>query len=337
MRHPIHVVAGPWALLFVALGAAACSSSRGSRASAPARGAAEMQAAQPADFAFAIPPGTHYVWNERRTFDSALAGTAIAEHFASDLRWDVVARPSAADATTFDERIVRASATHDGATVVDGAPAAADVQVVVDSGGNVEDVRGLDAAAASLQALAPPSMVGRAARLFSAHDLRDLLVTRHDLFLGDVVFRPAREGATWIVAPRAQGEPTLRRYTVEALEPCDGSRATVCARLRIAIALDPRAIEPIARGLVERQLTAERGEAAQGADGSRYSVSGARYTIDGVALVEPSTLLPHGALLVESGRARVAGPDGKAYDVVVSARTVDEYRYVSPQNATALR
>jgi hypothetical protein len=320
-------------LLIVALGAAACSSSGASHGGA--RGVTAMQAAQPDDFTFAVPAGTHYVWTERRTFDAALAGTSIAERDKSAMRWDVVARPSASDATTFDQRIVRVRAAHDGAPVVDGVPTDADVQVLVDSGANVQDVRGLDAAATSIQALASPSMAGRAARLFSAENLRELVVTRHDLFRGDVVFRPAREGSTWIVAPRSPGEPTLRRYTVEALEPCDGA---TCARLRLAIALDSSAIEGIARGLVERQLASHRGEdSSQGGDGSRWTVSRARYTIDGTALVEPATLLPHGAVLTEKGDARVTGPDGASYEVVVTAHTVDRYDYAAPLDATAER
>jgi hypothetical protein len=332
MRLSLHLLARSWALLAMALGASACSSSGATHAGA--RGMAEMQAATPDDFTFAVPPGTRFVWTERRAFDVKLAGTPVAERDESELRWDVTARPSDFGTTIFDELLVAAKVTRDGATVVDGTPAAALLQVVVDSGANIQDIRGLEGVSRSLLALAPAAKEGRAARLFSPRDLRALVVTRHDLFLGDVVFRPAREGATWIVPPRSQGDALLRRYTVQRLEPCDG---TACAQLRLFVALDPRSIEGIARAIVERHLAAQGGEDSTRGDGARLSVRQAHYRIEGTALIEPATMLAHGALLTESGRALVDGPDGRPYEVDVRGRTEDSYDYARPAPAVAQR
>jgi hypothetical protein len=292
-----------------------------------------MQRSLPDDFTFAVPLGTHYLWTERRTVDVSLAGTKVAQHDQSELRWDVVARPSEANATIFDQRLVSVKATHDGATVVDGEPAGAALQVVVDSGGNLQDVRGLQGASQSIQDLAPRGMEGRAARLFSPQDLRELVSTRHDLFLGDVVFRPAREGSTWIVPTRSKGDALFRRYTVEGFEPCD---TTTCARLRLAFGFDPASMDGVARGIVERYLTAHE-ESARARDGAELSVREARYRMAGTALLDPSTLLGHGALMTESGRATVDGPDGKSYVVDLRGRTVDTYEYVTPLPAVAQR
>jgi hypothetical protein len=283
-----------------------------------APGAAEMQKATPDSFTFALPAGTRFLWTERRSFQASLIGAPIIDRDESELRWDVAAHPSSFGSTVVDQRLLSVHATHDGATVVSGSPVGADLQLVIDSGGNLQEVRGLEQASRAVQALAPPAMEQRAARLFSPEDLRTLVVTRHDLFLGDVVFRPAHEGATWIVPRRTSEEALLRRYTVQRLEPCDSG---ACALLGVSIPLDPTVVRDVARSLVERHLAAHEGEVAS------VVVGRARYALTGTIVLQPSTMRTFGANLTESGHAFVAGPGGKSFEVDVHATTEDSYDY----------
>ncbi|HZU83426.1 MAG TPA: hypothetical protein VE987_10940 [Polyangiaceae bacterium] len=294
---------------------------------APRPGAAEMQAQPPESFAFPPPSRVHFSWTERRRFEATLtpaAGGQAAgeprERDESELRWDVSMHPSVNDTTVVDERLVHVTIAHDGRTIVDGAPAAADVQVVLDAGGNVQEVRGADAASDAVRALAPPEAGGRGAPMLSAEGLRAIVTSRHDLFVGDVVGRPAQPGATWIVPRKPGGNALLRRYTVERPEACDGRG---CSRLRVHIELDPQALEPLAARLVARRA-AER-------DGARepVSVERARYAMDGALLVDAAGLLPHGATLTEAAHATLAGA-GRAFVLDVRATTEDRYDYETP-------
>jgi hypothetical protein len=308
------------------LAATACSTTMVAPSNAP--GAADMQKAPPASFTFALPAGTRYVWTERRTFVVSLVGADLVDRDASELRWDVTTHPSSYGTTVVDQRLVAVRVTHDGVTVVEGAPVGADLQLVIDSGGNLQDVRGLEEAAKAVQALASPAREPRVARLFSPQDLRTLVVTRHDLFLGDVVFRPAQEGATWVVPRRTGNEALLRRYTVERVEACDSGS---CARLRVSIPLDPSVVQDVARGIVERHLAAQESETAS------VSVKRSRYAMRGTIVVQPATMRSYGANLTESGRALVVAPGGHSYEVTVHATTEDTYDYAPAAVSLALR
>jgi hypothetical protein len=310
------------ALVGIALGAAACSTTTvASRPQPP--GVAEMQASEaPATFSFPAPAGTHYVWIERRRFDAGVAGTDVADRDQSELAWDVSMHPSALDTIVVDQRLVRVTSDHNGHTVVSGAPHA-DVQLVIDSGGTLEDVRGLDEASRAVRSMAAPGMEAWADRMFSPEALRTHVVTRHQLFFGDIVGRPTREGSTWIVSRRPESNALLRRYTVEGSEPCDASPAgapTTCSRLRVRVDVDPSVATGLAGSLVERYVRSKGGQP------SALSMRSAGYGLRGTLLVQPATMLSAGATLREAGRVSFASGD-KHYDVDLRAVTEDRYEY----------
>jgi len=287
----------------------------------PKSGVAEMQGRQqPARFAQVVPAGTHYAWDERRTFDATLVGTSRTVRDESDLRWDVSTHPSVLDTTVFDQRLVRATVTHDGRTVVDGAPEVT-VQLVVDSGGNLQEVRGLDEASRVLRGLAEPQMRSWADRMFSPQDLRSLLVSRYDLFVGHVDGRPTARGTTWIATERPGGTTLLRRYTVEGTEPCG---AALCTRLRVRLDIDPRVVDPLAERIVADYLQ------SQGRPAPKLTIERTSYGMGGTLLVDAATMQTHSATLREAGRVVVTAPD-RAYEVDVHATTDDTFQYGPPE------
>jgi hypothetical protein len=281
---------------------------------APRGGVAEMQAVEPRNFVFAPPAASHVIWTERRTFDVSIARTEHSEHDESELRWHVSTHPSLYDTTVVDQRPLYVTASHDGRGIVDGAPALADVQLVVSAGGNLEDVRGLDGASLALRSLAAPGMELRAAQLLSPEALRTIMVTRHDLFVGDVVGRPAHTGATWIVPRKPAGAALLRRYTVEGPRQC-GER--MCSSVRLHVDLDPHALNAAVIAAVARY-----GE-MQGAP-STPQVAGAIYSMDGEIFIDPRTMRTVGATLADTGRARVTVAGG-SFDVDVRGVTQDTF------------
>lgn len=305
------------------LGLSGCSATVARRPPSP--GAAEMQATQgPATFSFSPPQGTtRFAWTERRSFDATIAHTKAADRNESELRWDVSIHPSSNDTTVIDQRLVGVSFAHDGATVVSGRPDAL-IQLVVDSGGTLQAVSGVDAASRAVRALASPGMDAMAGRMFSPQALDALVRARAQLLLGDVVGRPTAEGATWIVPSRTGGNALFTRYTVEGTKPCDatpeGGR-TECAQLRVWVDIQPRVAEDAASALVERHTRQPVQDFARTPEGAR-----ARYVMWGTVLVQPATLLPAGADVREAGHVTLSSGD-KSYRVDLRARTEDSFEY----------
>jgi hypothetical protein len=300
-------------LLLLLAGAAACTTT--TTTPAPRPGVAEMQGVSaPSAFSFAPPDGTHYTWTERRAFDAALLGTRVSESDHTELRWDVSMHHSTFDTVVVDQRLVQIRATHDGRSVVDDAPAGATLELVIDAGGNLQEIRGVDAVSNAIRALAKPGMDSDAARMFSPRDIRTLAATRHEMLVADVIGRPTTPGSTWIVSER---DAPLRRYTVENMVPCDDG---VCQLLRMHIEADAGAITKLARRLGQRYAQ------EQGTDPSAISVRGQRYVMWGTALVQPATMLDRGASWNESGRATVNLPD-KELTLEVRASTLESFEY----------
>lgn len=285
----------------------------------------------PPTFRFWAPDGTRFTWTERRSFDAVLIGTHLADRDDSELRWDVSMRPSTNDTTIIDQRLVRVSFEHNGRTVVSGAPDAL-VELVVDPEGTLESVSGLEAASRALRGLAAaPVSEALVARMFSPAALGTLVRTRARLMLGDVIGRPTREGATWIVPRRPDGNARFTRYTVERTQPCEAApegQPTTCQLLRVWIDVDPRAADAIAGPLLEQDAR------EQGRPAPSFSEWGGGYTLWGSMLVQPATLLPGGASFRESGQISVTA-GGETRQVQLHALTEDQFAYGPPRVASA--
>jgi hypothetical protein len=313
--------------LALVLGVAACGAT--TVAQGPqAPGVAEMQGRQePASFRFYAPPGTKFVWTERREFDAALVGTDVADHDVSELRWDVSMHSSSSEPIVIDQRLVRVSYEHAGQTVVSGAPENALIQLAVDSEGTLESVSGVEAVSRAVHALASPEAAPLVDRMFSGAALAALVRARTQLMLEDVVGRPTHQGATWIVPQLPASDALFKRYSVEGAQPCDaspGGEPTACTQLHVWVDVRPRAAETLARSLIERYA---QGHGQQVAALPQWSGA---YHLWGMMRVQPATLLPASAALREAGHLAMMS-DGKRYDVDLRATTDDTYEY-GPQN-----
>ena len=309
-------------------GVAACSESTiPQRPQAP--GVAEMQGRQePATFRFWAPPGTQFVWTERRKFDAALVGTDVADHDESELRWFVTMHPTSSEPTVIDARLVNVSYTRDGRTLVSGETDAI-IQLAVDSEGTVQSVSGLEAASRAVRTLASADARPVVDRMFSGAALGALVRARAQMMLEDVVGRPTHEGATWIVPQLPGSDALFKRYTVEGTQPCEaapGGASTACKQLHVWVDVQPRAAEALARSLIERYAHEQNKQVAPLPEWS------GGYHLWGTVLVQPATLMPAGAELREAGHLSMAS-GGTRYDVDLRAVTDDTFVYGSPNVA----
>jgi len=101
-----------------------------------------------------------------------------------------------------------------------------------------------------------------------------------------------------------------------------------CARLRVDVKVDPRVLTDNAVALVKSHF------AAVGRDPSKVSVRRASYGMSGAMLVEPATMLSHGASLAEVGTVTVAGPAQEELTVELKGTTELAYDDEPPPVAT---
>jgi hypothetical protein len=139
--------------------------------------------------------------------------------------------------------------------------------------------------------------------------VKELAVQRFEMVVRDVVGHPSAPGSTWVAA---DPDPAVKRKTmnVDRLEPCGSTR---CARVSAQYDVDPRAAAKRALRFAAAFL------ARNGVDPSQAEVVDASLDYRDELLVEPGTLVDHGATFAQIARVTFAGPQGK--EIPVEIRT----------------
>lgn len=284
--------------------------------------------AAPAKFTLAPPVGTSFVRTEKRSFQSSLVGTPIARRDEQVLRWQVDVGVSG-DRYLISQKLTHLTMKHNDATVIDADVTgdAVSAQLLVDRGGHLVDVRGLDKTSKTLRALAGPGAKLDKVQEYalSPAGLKELVTMRYNVLTGDIAGRPATPAASWTVKGSPKAPVISKTLTVERIEPCGN---TQCARIRADIDLDAVAVFNIADDLVKRRMR------EIGGDASKTQVQSSTYSMAGAFLIEPATMLSHGATLAENGRFVVAV--GKQnLEVTLTGSTEYTYDYGKPSVAQA--
>jgi hypothetical protein len=298
----------------VIFGAAACSDEE------PARSAStEMQ---PAAFTFAPPDGTTAVRTDHRRYEVSLVGTPLRNLEEEELRWNVSAK-RVGDGYTVQQELTHATMKHDGETLIDQdvKPGAVTAQLIIDRTGNLVEVRGLQGSVKSLKAPASAEQAPAAERLFINQNLKALIATRYEETLGDIIGRPTKVGSSWTTAGRPDGAVTSRTVKVAPMEPCG---EVMCARLDATYQLNPKAMVTLADGVV-RDFAKLSGRAP-----SALSVQEATYTMAGMLLTEPATMVNHAASLDETGKVVFSGGPSGPMEIDLQGKVEISYEFAKP-------
>jgi hypothetical protein len=318
-RHVVGLFAAS-AVVGLALGASACSATdeEGARSAT-----AEMQ---PESFTFAPPDGTHGVRTDHRRYEAALVGTPLRNLREQELRWNIDTRHSG-DQFIVSQELAHVTVKHDEETLVDrevqsGAVVA---QLIIDKAGNLVDVRGLEGTSKTLQSLFEPgtaSVRGREQdeQAFSPQNLKALVATRYEETLGEIVGRPTKVGSTWTTQGREGGPVISRTITVEKTEPCG---QMVCSRLQAVYKLNPKAMLSAADEIVAAYAR-WAGQAP-----SKLNIQAAMYSMQGMLLTEPATMINHSASLDESGKILFEGPK-KQMEIDLKGKVDITFEYTKP-------
>ena len=189
----------------------------------------------------------------------------------------------------------------------------------------VVDVRGLEGTAQTLQSLvAPPpgteSGKAESERAFSPQTLKALVATRYEETLGDIVGRPTKVGSSWTTQGREGGPVISRTLTVDKTEPCG---SMMCSRLQAIYKLNPRTMLSAAEEIVSDYAH------WVGRAPSKLNVQAAMYSMQGMLLTEPATMINHAASLDESGKILFEGPK-KQMEIDLQGKVDITFEYGKP-------
>ncbi len=291
------------------LGAAGCT-----RSPQPRIGLTEMQ---PEAFAPTLAGGIHGFLTDRRSYDASVSGTPIRTHEEQTLRWKLRTTRQGRSVIV-DEELAHVMLKHGGATLVDRdvEPGAVAGEFIVDRTGAVSDVTGLEGAPAALRLQPGSDAATYAEEVLAAPRLRGLIAARYYQTIADIGGRPAGAGATWSTDwERSPGHGlspvTTRTVTVEGPEGCG---STTCTRLRTSYKLAPRLLADEVSAILDFYAQ------TQGAPVFKPVLKGATYSMNGMVLTDPVTLVSRQAALTETGGIRIASGE-RQFQVKVAAKS----------------
>jgi VCBS repeat-containing protein len=198
---------------------------------------------------------------------------------------------------------------------------------VIDSNGNLTDVKGLEKTAETLRALIAPGKEKEAEQMITPGFLAYIVASRYKVLFGDTIGRQATPGSSWTITNPQGSLVTSRTVTVTGQEACDSA---TCARLQVDFKIDPKAVADAALNIVKSRVS------AAGGDPSKVTVRQASYGMSGSMLTEPATMLSHGASLSEGGTVTVADPT-QEQGVTVEIKGTTELTYSYSRVPSAAR
>jgi hypothetical protein len=301
------------------LGASATACSKEEPSAASAASVAKGQ-----KFRFAPPDGMTYVRTDKRRREIAIVGAPLRRVDDEELTWNIRVEHKGSDYHVTQE-LVHISDQRDGRILADGKPPQGiAAELVIDRDGNLIDVKGLDKAAQILGSIVAPGKETEAARILTPDFLSNIVASRYKMLFGDTIGRDATPGSSWTINNPPGTFISSRTVTVTRQEPCDGA---TCARLQVDFRLDPREVAEAAADMLKFRV------AAAGGDATKVTVKHADYEMRGAMLVEPATMLPHGAALNEGGTALLGDPSETEVTVEIKGSTEISYSYPSAPSA----
>jgi len=278
-----------------------------------------------ATFRFAPPDGTEYVRTDRRSEEIAIVGVPLRRAEEEELRWKIGVDQDGKKYSV-QQDLVYISYARDGQTFAQGkVDEGISAELVLDDSGNLKEVKGLDKTADTLRKLIMPGHEAEAEQMITPESLEYLVASRYKVLFGDTIGRPAEPGSTWTIKSPPGSFIASRTVKVTRHEACGN---TTCALLHVAFELDPQVVTDRAMKLVRSRVV------AAGGDPARVNMRRATYGMSGSMLIEPATMLSHGASLVESGTVTVADATEQEISVEIKGTTEISYAY-SEESAAA--
>jgi len=278
-------------------------------------------------FRFAPPDGMEYTRTDRRTEEVAIVGAPVRRVDNEELRWRIrMGREG--DGYRVKQDLVYLSLGRDGQTLAQGKlPEGISATLLIDNRGNLTRVEGLEKTAEIFRALVSPGREAEAEQLITTQTLSDLVASRYKIMFGDTIGRPSAPGSSWTITNPPGSLVSSRTVTVTGHEACG---TATCARLQVDFKLDPKVVTNAGVSMVKSSVS------AAGEDASKVAVKSANYDMRGWMLVEPATMLSHGASLTEGGTVTVTDAE-KGGEVTIQIKGATELSYSYADNRVSER
>jgi hypothetical protein len=272
----------------------------------------------PPTFTYAPPAGTRFVRTVRLISETSLVGSPFRQREEQEFVWNV-GFTREGDQTLVTQQLQRVALRINGAEVLDGERVPGNnlsVDLVVSREPRVVEVRGADRAAEVLSALLRPGAAEESDGLLTPELVRQIAVARFEMVVRDVVGHPTAPGSSW-TSP--DPDPAVRSKTmvVDRFEPCGNTR---CAHVTAQYEVNPQAAARRALRSAAAFL------ARNGVNPAEAEVVDASLDYRDELLVEPATLVDHGATFTKTARVTFAGARGEPIPV--------EFRSVLEQSST---
>jgi hypothetical protein len=264
---------------------------------------------------------------DRRRQELAIVGVPVRRVDEEELLWRI-SIDIKGDEYRIRQDLQNLTLVRDGEVIAKGKvtqPISA--ELLIDHNGKLREVRGLEKTALSLQTLAASGMEEAARHSLTPASLTSLVASRYTVLFGETIGQPATPGTSWTIKNPPDSFVVSRTVTVMHYEPCG---AATCARLDVDFQLDPHAVADAALDF------AKAGIQATGGDPSSVSVRRATYSMSGTMLVEPATMLNHGASLIEGGLVTLLDPSQREVKVEVKGTTELTYAYPAAGRVSGL-
>lgn len=304
-------IAGPMriSLLLGAMLAVACGS-----------GQPEAKAPGPArTFVFSPGEGMVFQHEMKNTDEFAIAGSSFRDSVERRILWEVTVGKQG-DNYVYHRRLVELGLTVNGAKLLEGGeigPRKAEIVQVMSPDGRVVDITGTQELTDALVSVVAPAGRARVEQMFSAENLRALLLARAVDAFGEVVGKPAEVGASW-TSNENYGPLRGKKVVVDSEVGC-GSKH--CLKLVRTFDVNQEMVGDDVRKRAAAFMT------DLGGDPAALKLLDSNVKVEDTFLVEPETCHFHDAQLTQESRFVFQGPKQNRIEVALVSKQESHAEY----------
>ena len=273
-------------------------------------------------FVYAPRVGLVFRHEMKNTDEFAIVGSSFRDAVERRFVWEVTVGEQG-DHYTYKRRLVQLALTVNGMKVLEGSevePRKAEIVQVMSHDGKVLDVVGTQELTDALVSLVAPAARARVEEMFSAKNLRALLLARAVDAFDEVVGKPAEVGATW-ESNESWGVLKGKKIVVDSEVGCGGKH---CLKLVRTFDVDQEKVADDVRKRAASFMT------DIGGDPAALKLVDSQVKVEDSFVVEPETCHFHDMRLAQESRFVLEGPNQKRIQIALASTQESHADYPVP-------
>jgi hypothetical protein len=275
-------------------------------------------------FVFAPRVGLVFRHEMKNTDEFAIAGSSFRDSVERRILWEVKIETQGEN-YLYHRRLVELGLTINGAKILAGGevePRKAEIVQVMSHDGHALDITGTQELTDALVSLVAPANRARVEEMFSAANLRALLLARATDVFDEVVGKPAEVGVSW-ESKESFGVLTGKKVLVDSEVGCGGKH---CLRLIRTFDVDQEKVGDEVRKRAAVFMT------DLGGDPSALKLIDSNVKVEDTFLVEPETCHFHDSQLTQESRFVFEGPKHNRIEVALVSKQESHAEKPVPSN-----